>query len=124
MKAADVRVGEIVIFYNTLMNPPKDKFAVCIAPSSFFVINTKRDWEPAVQIFKADYPFLSYDSYVGCGLVCEFPPDRFIPDNARRGSVTPDTIKAIIAAIGVAKALTPIQKRTLTASLQGVLKPS
>lgn len=117
MTSADVEVGEILHFYSTQTKPKKEKFHICIAPNTFLWINTLPNFPPAIPIAKKDYPFLDHDSYIGCSELSEYEADRFIPDAARRGKLSKQTAKAILAAIGAAKTLTPIQKKLVAQHL-------
>lgn len=117
MTSEDVAVGEILHFYSTHTAPRKDKFHVCVAPNSCFLINTLPNFPPTVPVSQKEYPFLSHDSHICCSLLCEFDSDRFIPDDARRGRISKETAKAILSTLPTNKPLTPVQKKLIVQAL-------
>lgn len=120
MTSGDVGVGDILHFYSTDTTPRKDKLHVCVAPNCFFIINSLPNYPPTVPAAKADYPFLDYDSHICCSLLSEFDPQRYIPDDARRGRLTRMTAQAIIATLPNCRTLTKAQKDAIALALAAI----
>lgn len=117
MTSGDVSVGEVLHFYSIDIAPKKEKFHVCVAPNSYFLINSLPIYPPTVPIAQASYPFLSHDSHICCSLLCEFDADRYIPNDARRGRISKETVSAIIGILPAARPLTPNQKKLVAQAL-------
>ena len=64
-----MRVGDIYLVENGDIYPPKKKFSICVCVREgyFLLINSEnRAMYKCTSILKADHPFLSYDSFIGC----------------------------------------------------------
>lgn len=64
------KTGEVYLINCTYINPPKDKFAICVCekkPLLFFINSKPRKYfHPDSQLLAktTDFPFLKYDSYI------------------------------------------------------------
>jgi hypothetical protein len=106
-----MRLGEVYLWETQVQNRIKRKYHIFICPPSdthekhcFLYINTM-DWYKDYKILQADYPFLSYDSYVGCNAIVAYTDGQlkaFNPAPSLVGSLTKKHLKelrdAIIAA--------------------------
>ena len=64
-----MRVGDIYLIENGDIYPPKKKFSICVCVREgyFLLINSEnRAMYKCAPILKADHPFLSHDSFIGC----------------------------------------------------------
>ena len=64
------KTGEVYLIYCTYINPPKNKFAICVngkKPLLFFINSKPRKYfhpDSQVLVKTNDFSFLKYDSYI------------------------------------------------------------
>src|ERR1700680_1104536 len=78
---------------------PKYHIYICAADAwddhTFLLIN-KSPWGDDLLITKADYPFLDYDSYIGCNSVVPYTDAELAPLNKTPvGRIRPEHLKAL-----------------------------
>lgn len=69
-------VGDVIYLYNDKINPPKNKYMVCVSLGNCFLcINTEnRKMYECLKIEKKGNPYLKYDSYIACNALFKFEP--------------------------------------------------
>src|SRR5688572_8632215 len=120
MRLGDIPVGEVWFFENRSMQPrPKPKFNLFIGKARFFVISSDPDHYCNLKILKSDYPsFLDHDSYIGCSKPFTDSENRIIPDSAKCGSLSKETLTQLIERVKLSLLLTDYQIQEIASALQ------
>jgi len=96
MKYGDIPVGDISIFLAVKLASPAPKFHVCVAPGAFFLVNTRAIWQGSLPILKEEFPFLEYDSFIGCGHLIQYPLEDEVQGYGRRGKLSAGLLNKLI----------------------------
>ena len=118
MKNKEVETGDVFLAHNKYMNPPKEKFHLCINEKMYFLINTKPAFFNCV-ITPADCSFLKYDSYINCGTIRQEPIKDF--NIIKKEQLSQRAILELIKKVECTPTLLKSQKLTIITDLKKVL---
>lgn len=110
-----VKVGDVIHSFVPNIDPPKNKFSVCINPLArlFLLINTedRSDYE-CIKISAETYKFLQGQSrYIGYARYFHIPESE--RKEILKGQMLPDDLKKISQKISESKRLSPLDKEKL-----------
>lgn len=102
----------------------RPKFHIYICPPdnwdehTFLLIN-KSPWGDELKITRADYPFLQYDSYIGCNGVVSYTDDELAKFDANPvGRLTNEHLKSLFNILADPTAMERMQARRLCNALK------
>lgn len=85
---------------------------------TFLLIN-KSPWGDELKITKADYPFLSYDSYIGCNGVVTYTDAELAKfDKKPVGTISKNHLKALFNILADPEAMEVMQAKRLCGALK------
>jgi hypothetical protein len=101
---------------------PKYHIYIC-APDGWdeytFLLINKATWGNELKITKADYPFLQYDSYVGCNGVVTYSDAELEPlEKKPIGQLTKEHLKALFNILADPHAMERMQAKRLCNALK------
>jgi len=111
--------GDILHIYCIFTKPfPKYKFVICICPISslFFLINSKprrNTLDAQIIIKKADYSFLTDDSYINTATICTFGQPE-LGKAKKVGSLSNSLRGEIVKVTKKIRYLTPLLKELIS----------
>lgn len=134
---ATVKPGVVIFLFCPFTDPPKDKYLVLCSPCddsevlvltinsriAKFIENRADLRSCQVKINASDYHFLHHDSYIDCSkVITDFDSinieRQLLSDLTRiKGELSETTKQEIVAAVQMAKTISPHHKRIITTSL-------
>jgi hypothetical protein len=101
---------------------PKYHIYICAADArddnTFLLIN-KSPWGDELKITKADYPFLDYDSYIGCnGVVTYTDAELAALDKSPVGQIRQEHLKSLFNILADPLAMEVMQAKRLCNALK------
>ena len=114
----NVETGEIFLSHNKYMNPPKEKFHLCINDKMYLLINSK----PCgfnCAITPEDCSLLKHISYINCISIRIEPIKEF--KIIKKEQLSSEAILRLIEKINYSPSLTTFQKETVISELQNCL---
>ncbi len=118
MKVTKPKTGDVFLAHNKYMNPPKNKFHLCINEKMYFLINTKESAFNCV-ITPQDCSFLSYPSYINCGSIRIEPIKDF--NIIKKEQLSKDAIIRLIEKVKYVPTLLDSYKKEVIAELEKCL---
>ena len=118
MKVESLRPGDVLIIFDRLTRPPKQKLHLCICEaSSFFLrINSGPRWKPNLPLRAAENDFLHHDSYLELRSLLHHP--RADVEAAQHiGCLTDAMARRVVEAAERADTLPPGHKRLIREKL-------
>lgn len=118
VKQSKIEAGEIFKSHNRYMNPPKEKFHLCINDKMYFVINTKAH-SFNCEISPEDCSILKYNCYIDCGTIRIEPIKEFTV--IAKEQLSTKAILRLIEKLKCTPTLTTIQRAKVISDLQTCL---
>lgn len=118
-KISNIKSGEVFKAHNKYMNPPKDKYHLCINEKMYFIINTKAH-NFNCEISPEDCGILKYNCYINCETIRIEPIKEFIV--IKKEELSTNAILRLIEKLKCTPTLTPLQKNKVISDLQSCIE--
>lgn len=118
-KITKIKSGEVFKSHNKYMNPPKEKYHLCINDTMYFIINTKAH-SFNCEISPKDCSILKYNCYIDCGTIRIEPIKEFIV--IEKEQLSTEAILRLIEKLKCTPTLTTIQRENVVTILQSCIE--
>ncbi len=119
VKRSKIEAGDVFKSHNKYMNPPKDKFHLCVNDEMYFIINTKAH-SFNCEISPEDCNILKYSCYIDCGTIRIEPIKEFTI--IEKEQLSTKAILRLIEKLKCTPTLTTIQRNKVISNLQTCLE--
>ena len=113
------KTGEVFKAYNKYMNPPKEKFHLCINEKMYLLINSK-SYGFSCEITPEDCSLLTHNSYINCVSIRTEPIKEF--KILYKEQLSTDAISRLIERIKCSPGLSLIQRNMVIHELEKCIK--
>lgn len=118
-KLSKVEPGEVFLAHNKYMNPPKDKFHLCINERMYLLINTKAHAFNC-EVSPEDCSLLSYKCYINCSNIRIEPIKEF--KIIKKEQLSIQALLRLLEKIKCTPTLSPIQQNLVIRELENCIK--
>lgn len=116
-----INPGEIFLAFNPCMNPPKNKYHICINNKTYLLVNTKPARHFNLEIKKEECSILKYDSNINCANPMTSPIISYF-EPLEKVELSSSILAKISNTIKVATTIPPILQKEIVTDLTKIIE--